>query len=82
MFDADGKQCLLNTPESKAGLKALADLYSSGAAIPWQPDISEQVPELFQSQKVGMVIQTSFAAFTFLQFRSARNWVYYAAEGR
>jgi ABC-type glycerol-3-phosphate transport system substrate-binding protein len=62
LFDADGKQCQLNTPESKAGLKAMADLYSSGVAIPWQPDISEQIPELFQSQKVGMVIQTSFAA--------------------
>jgi ABC-type glycerol-3-phosphate transport system substrate-binding protein len=62
LFDADGKQCLLNTPESKAGLKALADLYKAGAAYPWQPDIGEQTPELFQSQKVGMVIQTSFAA--------------------
>jgi ABC-type glycerol-3-phosphate transport system substrate-binding protein len=62
VFDADGKQCLLNTPESKAGLKAMADLYSSGAAIPWQPDISEQIPELFQSQKVAIAIQTSFAA--------------------
>lgn len=62
VFDADGKKCLLNSDQSKAGLKALADLYSSGAAIPWQPDISEQTPELFQSQKVGMVIQTSFAA--------------------
>src|SRR6266851_666705 len=62
LFDVDGKQCLLNTPESKAGLKVLAELYKSGAAIPWQPDISEQVLELFQSQKVGMAIQTSFAA--------------------
>jgi ABC-type glycerol-3-phosphate transport system substrate-binding protein len=62
LFDADGKQCLLNTAESKAGLKALADLYKTGAAYPWQPDIGEQTPELFQSQKVGMVIQTSFAA--------------------
>ena len=62
LFDADGKQCLLNTAESKAGLKAFADLYSSGSAIPWQPDIGEQTPELFQSQKVGIVIQTSFAA--------------------
>jgi len=62
LFDADGKKCLLNSDQSKAGLKALADLYSSGAAYPWQPDISEQTQELFQSQKVGMVIQTSFAA--------------------
>ena len=62
LFDVDGKQCLLNTPESKAGLKALADLYTSGSAYPWAPDIGEQTPELFQSQKVGMVIQTSFAA--------------------
>ena len=62
LFDADGKKCLLNSDQSKAGLKALADLYSSGAAYPWAPDISEQTPELFQSQKVGMVIQTSFAA--------------------
>ena len=44
LFDADGKKCLLNTPESKAGLKALADLYKSGAAIPWQPDIDDQTP--------------------------------------
>ena len=62
LFDVDGKKCLLNTPESKAGLKALADLYKAGAAIPWQPDIEEQRPELFQSQKVGIVVQTSFAA--------------------
>ncbi|MDQ6674507.1 MAG: sugar ABC transporter substrate-binding protein [Chloroflexota bacterium] len=62
LYDVDGKQCLLNTPESKAGLKVFADLYTSGSAYPWQPDISEQTPELFQSQKVGMAIQTSFAA--------------------
>src|SRR5437879_10140108 len=57
LFDADGKKCLLNTPESKAGLKALVDLYKAGAAYPWQPDIDDQKPELFQSQKVGMVMQ-------------------------
>lgn len=62
LFDADGKQCLLNAPESKAGLKAMAALYQAGTAFPWQPDISEQTPELFQSQKVGMAVQTSFAA--------------------
>jgi ABC-type glycerol-3-phosphate transport system substrate-binding protein len=62
LFDADGKKCLLNTPESKAGLKALADLYKAGAAIPWAADIGDQTPELFQSQKLGMVVQTSFAA--------------------
>jgi ABC-type glycerol-3-phosphate transport system substrate-binding protein len=60
LFDNDGKKCLLNTPESKAGLKALATLYSSGAAYPYDPDINNQ--DLFQSQKIGMVIQTSFAA--------------------
>lgn len=49
LFDAEGKKCLLNTAESKAGLKALADLYASGSAYPWQPDIGEQTPELFQS---------------------------------
>jgi ABC-type glycerol-3-phosphate transport system substrate-binding protein len=62
LFDADGKQCLLATPESKAGLKALADLYKAGAAYPWQPDIDEQRQELFQSQTVGMLVSTSFAA--------------------
>src|SRR5436190_8683339 len=62
LFDADGKKCLLNTPESKAGLKVLADLYKSGSAIPWQPDIDDQRQELFQSQKVGMLVSTSFAA--------------------
>ncbi|MGI9148814.1 MAG: ABC transporter substrate-binding protein [Chloroflexota bacterium] len=62
LFDADGKQCLLSAPESKAGLKVFADLYTAGSAYPWQPDIGEQTPELFQSQKVGMVVQTSFAA--------------------
>jgi ABC-type glycerol-3-phosphate transport system substrate-binding protein len=62
LFDADGKQCLLNTPESKAGLKVLTELYRSGAAIPWQPDIDDQRQELFQSQKVGMLVSTSFAA--------------------
>jgi ABC-type glycerol-3-phosphate transport system substrate-binding protein len=62
LFDAEGKKCLLNSDASKAGLKAMADLYKNGSAFPWQPDISEQTPELFQSQKVGMAIQTSFAA--------------------
>jgi multiple sugar transport system substrate-binding protein len=62
LFDADGKKCMLNSDGSKAGLKALADLYKNGVAYPWQPDISEQTPELFQSQKAAMVIQTSFAA--------------------
>ena len=62
VFDATGKQCLLNTAESKAGLKVLADLYTTGVAYPWQADISEQIPEIFQSQKAAMVIQTSFAA--------------------
>jgi ABC-type glycerol-3-phosphate transport system substrate-binding protein len=62
VFDADGKKCLLNTPESKAALKVLAELYKSGAAIPWQPDIDDQRQELFQSQKVGMLVSTSFAA--------------------
>jgi ABC-type glycerol-3-phosphate transport system substrate-binding protein len=60
LFDADGKKCLLNTPESKAGLKALAQLYASGSAYPYDPDINNQ--ELFQSQKIGMAIMTSFAA--------------------
>jgi ABC-type glycerol-3-phosphate transport system substrate-binding protein len=62
LFDADGKQCLLNTPESKAALRIVADLYKSGVAYPWQPDIDEQRQELFQSQKIGMLITTSFAA--------------------
>ena len=62
LFDADGKQCLLNTPESKAALKVVAELYKSGSAIPWQPDIDDQRQELFQSQRVGMLVSTSFAA--------------------
>ena len=62
LFDADGKKCLLNTPESKAALKIVADLYKSGVAYPWQPDIDEQRQELFQSQKIGMLVSTSFAA--------------------
>jgi len=60
LFDIDGKKCLLSTPESKAGLKALAGLYSSGSAYPWDPDLNNQ--DLFQSQKIGMAIMTSFAA--------------------
>jgi ABC-type glycerol-3-phosphate transport system substrate-binding protein len=62
VFDETGKKCLLNTAESKAGLKVFADLYANGVAYPWQPDIGEQTPEIFQSQKAAMVIQTSFAA--------------------
>jgi len=60
LFDVDGKKCLLNTPESKAGLKALAGLYSSGSSYPFDPDLNNQ--DLFQSQKIGMAIMTSFAA--------------------
>jgi multiple sugar transport system substrate-binding protein len=62
VFDADGKQCLLNTDESKAALKVFSELWTSGAGYPWQPDIGEQAPELFQSGKIGMIVQTSFAA--------------------
>jgi len=62
LFDADGKKCLLNTPESIAGLKALAELYKQGAAYPWAANIDDQRQDLFISQKVGMVIQTAFAA--------------------
>ncbi|HYV29978.1 MAG TPA: sugar ABC transporter substrate-binding protein, partial [Candidatus Binatia bacterium] len=62
LFDADGKKCLLNTPESKAGLQAMVDLYKAGTAYPWAADIDGQRQELFQGQKVGIVIQTSFAA--------------------
>jgi ABC-type glycerol-3-phosphate transport system substrate-binding protein len=62
LFDADGKKSLLNTPESLAGLKALAELYKAGAAFPWQPDIDDQRQELFLSQRIGMAVLTSFAA--------------------
>ncbi|MDP8924725.1 MAG: sugar ABC transporter substrate-binding protein, partial [Chloroflexota bacterium] len=62
LFDAEGKKCLLNTPESKAGLKVLADLYTSGAAVPWAANIQEQQVELFHGQRVGIAILTSFAA--------------------
>ena len=58
LFDADGKKCLLNTPESKAGLKALADLYlTHKVAYPWEATLN--ATELFQGQKVGMAILTS-----------------------
>jgi ABC-type glycerol-3-phosphate transport system substrate-binding protein len=60
LFDADGKKSLLATAESKAGLHALAGLYSSGSAIAFDPDINNQ--DLFQSGKIGMAIMTSFAA--------------------
>jgi ABC-type glycerol-3-phosphate transport system substrate-binding protein len=60
LFDIDGKKSLLATNESKAGLHALAGLYSSGSAYPFDPDINNQ--DLFQSQKIGMAIMTSFAA--------------------
>ena len=33
LFDADGKKCLLNTPESIKGLKVMADLYKSGCGL-------------------------------------------------
>ncbi|MCC7370469.1 MAG: sugar ABC transporter substrate-binding protein [Chloroflexi bacterium] len=62
LFDADGKKCLLNTPESIAGLKAFTELYKSGAAFPWAANVDDQRQEMFQSQKVGMIIQTAFAA--------------------
>lgn len=62
VFDADGKKCLLNTPESIAGLKAMTEMFKSGAALPWAADIDAQKPGLFQGQKVGMIIQTAFAA--------------------
>ncbi|MGE3273380.1 MAG: sugar ABC transporter substrate-binding protein [Chloroflexota bacterium] len=62
VFDADGKKCLLNTPESIEGLKAFAQMFKDGSALPWAADIDAQKPGLFQGQKVGMIIQTAFAA--------------------
>jgi ABC-type glycerol-3-phosphate transport system substrate-binding protein len=62
VFDETGKKCLLNTDQSKQGLKVFGDLYANGVAYPWQPDIGEQTPEIFQSQKAAMAIMTSFAA--------------------
>ena len=62
LFDADGKKSLLNTPESVAGLKAFAQLFKDGSAMPWAADIDAQKPGLFQGQKVGMIVQTAFAA--------------------
>jgi ABC-type glycerol-3-phosphate transport system substrate-binding protein len=62
LFDADGKKTLLNTPESIAGLKAMAEFYKQGAAIPWAPDIEQQRQENFLSQRIAIVVQTSFAA--------------------
>jgi ABC-type glycerol-3-phosphate transport system substrate-binding protein len=62
LFDADGKKCLLNTPESIAALKAFAQPFKDGSALPWAADIDAQKPGLFQGQKAGIVIQTAFAA--------------------
>jgi ABC-type glycerol-3-phosphate transport system substrate-binding protein len=62
LFDADGKKCLLNTPESIQGLKVVADLYKAGVCYPWAADIQAQRPGLFQGQKVAIMTQTSAAA--------------------
>ena len=34
VFDADGKKCLLNTPESIKGLKVVEELYKAGVGVP------------------------------------------------
>jgi ABC-type glycerol-3-phosphate transport system substrate-binding protein len=62
VFDADGKKCLLNTKESIAGLKTIADLYSSGSAYPWSADLDTITPDLFIGGKIGMTAMTSSAA--------------------
>ncbi|MCC6174979.1 MAG: sugar ABC transporter substrate-binding protein [Chloroflexi bacterium] len=62
VFDPDGKKCLLNTPESIAGLKIAAELYKSGSAYPWAADVEQQRQDLFIGGKLGIVTQTSFAA--------------------
>ncbi len=62
LFDADGKKSLLNTPESIAALKVIADLYKAGVCYPWAADIQAQRPGLFQGQKVGIMTMTSAAA--------------------
>ena len=56
LFDADGKKCLLNTPESIAGAQGDGRV-STRPARPsrGRPDIEDQRPELFQGQKVGIV---------------------------
>jgi ABC-type glycerol-3-phosphate transport system substrate-binding protein len=62
LFDADGKKCLLNTPEAMAALKMFAQPFKDGSAVPWAADIDAQKPGLFQGQKAGIIIQTSAAA--------------------
>ncbi len=62
LFDADGKKCLLNTPESIKGLKAIAELYSSGSAYPWSADLDTIGADLFISGKAAMSTGTSSAA--------------------
>ena len=58
MFDREGKTCLIDTPESKAGLRALYDLWHThNAAIPWEATL---VPnELFFSRKMAINVSTS-----------------------
>jgi ABC-type glycerol-3-phosphate transport system substrate-binding protein len=61
LFDAEGKKCLLNTPEAKQAMRQLASLYTEHkAAQPWAANLNAQ--ELFQGGKVGIAILTSFAA--------------------
>ena len=62
LFDAEGKKCLLNTPESIAALKVFAQPFKDGTGMPWAADIDAQTPGLFQGQKIGIIIQTAFAA--------------------
>jgi multiple sugar transport system substrate-binding protein len=61
MFDAEGKKCLINTPESKEGLRALSDQWNKAkGAYPWGPDVNDQ--ELFFGSKVAITVRTSAAA--------------------
>src|SRR5215207_1358326 len=62
LFDAEGKKCLLNTPESIKGLQVIADLYASGSAYPWSADLGTIRTDLFVGQKVAINVNTSSSA--------------------
>lgn len=56
IYDADGRKCLLGTPESKAGLVWLADLFHTHkVAI----DPKTDVYDVFPNQKLGIAVLTS-----------------------
>ena len=58
-YSDDGTKCLINTPESIAGIEYQAKQYQSGAALPLT--VTDSYTTLFPAVRIGIVVNTCIA---------------------